>query len=738
MDDDEEEVITPHYARKYRMPSDPVLLCEYNLFRPTAATLNLESERNRATFAEAFIEGEMDTLEHLCVKSLAKLGIRGITPMLLSSPELMRIFYDAVDVEMPLSQCYMIDDQRFWRRVVLSKTMDKTLHLKRWNEFDWKAEGVSRKFVERMEACPVAVEPQRNLALLAGKVWQCVNSMHVRHLQVLPPESFSKFIGEDSEQDITSASSDEETISSDEPSTELDEGEEEEEGSVKEVEIQLWRLGSVEEDSHRRDDRHKRNKARQDLRDMAAKKREEREERRKKMRDAREARANPPPPAKKKKKKKAPPLEDVFKIPVDPEPEDDEDTKPDRRNILMVLSQVKQYDYPQEHCHHIDLGCVRTFLNLVSFTLEFLGPHVSYDYHKRYTRFSYADMMQLARGLRCLPHLKIFRLRNSRIDMRKLRILARTLRLMDSLEEIDFGYALMPDNCSEPLSYLLNRPRMFRKIQLENNFLGAACATVLAKAMAQEYQEGVLEYLGLANNPMSESILHSLIQGIIGTPHVIALNISGIGSSTRSLIGRELSLLLRNHPPLLSLEMSAINIGNSQGLLLLRALYQNQRILYVDCRECDLTPDQEFEANMIVRRNRYINTHMQHGEELCTMVKEGHHPIVQRIEDMHEAMEECQRVRPPFEISHEEIVVEKVEEKKEEEERDIWAILGITQKPAQLVEPIEEARKSPAELSLKLPFVYDANSFNLDQFRESVSMPGPGNRFFYLQKNKMP
>ncbi|XP_017102774.2 uncharacterized protein [Drosophila bipectinata] len=741
--EDEEEVVTPHYTRKFRMPSDPTLLAEYELFKPTAATLNLHSEHNREIFAEAFIEGGLDTLEHLCVKSLAKLGTRGISPMLVENPELMRVFYDALDVELPLRECYVIEDQRFWRRVVLSKTLDKTLHLKHWNEFDWKSEGVSRKFVELVEVCPVNIQPEMKLARLAGKVWEYVNSMHVRKLQALPDFKFAKYLDSDVDQDITSSSSDEESISSDEPDTDLglDEEEGDEGDSVTKVpEIQFWRMGSANDESNdRRAERRKRNAARQEARDQIAQRRLEHLERRQKLLDARQALANPPPKPKKKKKKKSPPIQDVFNIPVEAEPEDDEDTKPDHRNKTLLLDRIKRYNYPDEHCHHIDLGIVRIFRNLVSFTLEFLGPPDVHNYHKRLIKFSYGDMVRLGRGLRCLSCLKTFRLRNSRLNARKLRILARSLRAMESVEELDFGYDLMPDDCHEALRYLLDRPVMFRMLQLEYNRLGSNTAAVLSKAMTQENQDGVLEYLGLAHNPLNEAALHTLFQGIIGTPHVLALNISGIdGGKGVGALGREIGYFLRNHAPLLSLEMASINIGVSQGYLLLRSLETNQRVLYVDCRECELDNDQEFEADIIVRRNNYIFKNMHHGENLCAVVKDRRHPIVQRIEDYDSARKECVLKRPPPLPPTEEAAPVVVEEKKEEEERDIWAILGIVTKPKASVMAVEE-RKTERFSSIRLaPFEYNPNSFNLDQFRESVYLPGPGNRFFYLQKNKMP
>lgn len=279
----------------------------------------------------------------------------------------------------------MIEDQRYWRRVVLSKTLDKTLHLKRWNEFDWKSEGVSRKFVELVEACPVNVVPEQKLAALARRVWEHVNSMHVRRLQALPDYAFLRHLEEDPEQDITSATSDEEEISSDEPDTDLGEEEGEEEESRKsEAAIQFWSMSIDDENTGRRNARRQRNAARQKARDLVAQKRAEHLERKAKV-QAKRAGMNVKEPKGKKKKKKAKkeqPIEDVYSIEVNPEPEDDENTKPDHRNKQLLLERIKRYDYPAEHCHHIDLGFVRHFGNLVSFTLEFLGPPDVRKFHR--------------------------------------------------------------------------------------------------------------------------------------------------------------------------------------------------------------------------------------------------------------------------------------------------------------------------------------------------------------------
>ncbi|KAH8251828.1 hypothetical protein KR038_009168 [Drosophila bunnanda] len=733
--EDEVQVELPHYSRKLRIPSDPVLLASYELFKPSWQTQGLYSERNREIFAEAFAEGDLDTLENLCVKSLAKQGIRGFSPVFLEKPELMRVFFDALDVELPLRECYLIDDQRYWRRVVVSKTLDKTLHLKRWNEFDWKSEGVSRKFVELVEDCPVSVVPERKLAALAQTVWEQVGSIHIRRLQALPDSAFRNHFESDPEQDITSSSSEEEEISSDEPDTDMGEEEGEEEDSHRsEIAIQFLAVPEGEPESNeRRLARHQRNAVRQQARNIQEKKREEHLQRKEKLREQRAA-GKIPEVKKKKKMKKEKPIGDVFSIPVEPEPSDDEHTKPDMRNKQLLLKRILRYDYPAHHCHHIDLSFVRHLRNLVSFTLEFLGPANVKDFHSRYLKFSDSDIVRLGKGLGELEHLKTFRLRNSHMDARKLRILARTLKAMESLEEVDFGYNQMPDDCSDALAYLLQRPKMFRILQLEYNRLGIKTTIMLAKALTEEH-DGVLEYLGLAHNPINELALETFFTELVNTQHVLALNISGL-ENTRGILGRAIAKLLRRHQPLISLEMAANYIGVAQGEIIVKSLERNQKVLYMDCRVCDMNADQEFEVDMIVRRNNYIHENMHHGENLCNVIKERRHPIVQKIEEDYERRRECIKVRPKLSSSSAESIPEEAEDK-EEEERDIWAILGLRAPSVKMEAPEAREGSNTAPSESTPPFVYEPNNFDLEEFRQSVYLPGPGNRFFYLQQHRM-
>ncbi|XP_022225524.2 uncharacterized protein LOC111076158 [Drosophila obscura] len=773
---DDDYVGQPHHARIIRMPNDLSMLALNELYKPSLNTLTLQSEQNRQVFAEAFIEGDLDTLANLCVKALARRGIRNVPQMVLERPEWMRVFYDALDIELPLNDCYFIDDQRYWQRVVWAKTSDKQLRMKSWHEYDWRAKGLSLKYVELVEDCPAAYWPEAQMAALAALIQDSVNAIHIKRLQVLPDTVFAKYDESEAEIDVSSESSEEEYISSDEADTEEDADMGEDEGEEEEVVVQkpvrkgtltaneteqkmdtlvasdserkTNTLGTVqvaasyisspsqsvvsdEETAERRRARHVRNVARQELRNMVAEKSAKRLERRLRREKMLEELRSTLEPRRKSKRKKA--IKGVFDIPVEPEPPDHEGQIVDKRNREICLRHLKRFNYPTELCHHIDLGFVRHFENLTSFTLEFLGtPDTNHEHYQSHQlKFSYDDMTHLAKGLLHLQQLKIFRLRNSLMDSRHLSILARALRTMDSLEIIDFGYDQMEDDCSNALQILMDRTKMVKKLQLEYNRLGVNSMEVIGLALAH-HKDDFLEYLGLAHNPLRENALTKLFHHIHGTGHVRALNITGVeGGPSKGAIARDIAFLLRHHHPLRRLEMAAIPLGSAVGLPLLRSLEGNRKVIYFDCRECDLDADQEFQADIIVRRNNYWVKNPP-IDDICNLIKNRKHHLIQKMEHAYGTYKECVLSRPALSHSNVSSIQEVVEEKVEED-YDIWAVLGLKNRSTYRVE-IEPSQSSE---SAEVPFVYEANKFNLEQFREFVDMPGPSNRFFYFQNNRM-
>lgn len=214
-DEDTEQFGPPRYLNTLYVPNEPKLRDAYATYRSSPATRRLLSERKRTIFADAFNE-TVDTLAQLCVRALAKFGVRQIPSAVLDNPTKLRMFYESLDIELPLEDCYSVEDQNYWRRVVLAKTRNNLLRLKKINEYDWRSEGISLKYVELLEACPVLNWPAQKMAHLGQLVREQVHSLHIRHLQSLTDLAFKHHIESVSELDITSDEPESIEISSDE------------------------------------------------------------------------------------------------------------------------------------------------------------------------------------------------------------------------------------------------------------------------------------------------------------------------------------------------------------------------------------------------------------------------------------------------------------------------------------------------------------------------------------------
>ncbi|EDW71896.1 uncharacterized protein Dwil_GK20609 [Drosophila willistoni] len=769
-DDNEEVSLPPHHAYLFRNPKEQNLLAEYEVYNPSLSVRRLFSERNREIYSEAFIENNhVGPLTDLCIEAMAKLAdIKNIPAIIRNDPLKMRIYYDSLNVDLPLKKCFEVDDMLYWRRVVLAKSSSQVLKLKKWNDYDWKSKGVSLKYVELVENCPAEFWPEKKMAHLAGLVKGSVKSMHIRRLKPLPATAFAHYMDSDSELDVTSSSSEMEEISSDEPDTEEEnedvEGEREDhetstdiisqdssDDSVRRVDIYTSREFSIVQADKQRVDRviarHGRNEARQQLRNICAKRKAERDGRRQRREIIRQmldaaTKLSLRKTATKKNKMK---IKGVFDTPVEPEPSDRVDKIRDMRNKEKLLRRIRRYDYPSEHCHHIDLSFVRHFNNLVSFHLEFLGPPGRVEhYQRRYLKFSFDDISRLSKGLRTLENLKIFRLRNSPLHKEQLLVLARALRTLNMLEEVDFGYDLIPDDCCIALSTLLQRKKILKVLQLEYNKLGKSCMEAIVFALSEYEGDEPLDYLGLAHNPITSGGLSSLIRFMVHSKHVEKLNISAI-EVAREIVANEVCRLLRLHSRLRHLDMAALPLDPSAGVAILRAIKSNSNILYIDCRDCDLGEDAEFEIDILIRRNRfllennYVGDTCQSEENICNLLMNRKHPIVEKIQG--EQKKKTGFVKNRLNQSPSKTSLTKAVEVKRDtaEDYDIWADLGVKSQLPRVSKKRSDSKTNETVQSLtKNSFAYNPNLYNIDQFRQFVHQPGPSNRYYYIKNNRGP
>lgn len=490
--------------------------------------------------------------------------------------------------------------------------------------------------------------------------------------------------------------------------------------------------------SERRRARWARNEAMQSLRDLYDEQMAEHQERKRK-RDLLRWRPVLLPVKKNKGKQKK--IRGAYDIEVPPEPMDEPIVDNGKK-----LERLKRYNYPAKHCHHIDLRFVGFFDQLTSLTFEFLGPRHNPNFHQRHLNFSYADMSRLAKGLRTLSHLKIFRLRNSRMDGWKLIILSRALKNLDSLETVDFGGDQLGDDCNIGLGILLDRRFMLRSLELENNNLGRLAMESVGNALRQQEAHdgeagGTLKYLGLGHNPVGELGLQQLVDDIIGTQHVQELNIIGLEQITPATIVSEVCNLLRKHAPILSIQMMGNVLNEAVGIKLLRALEQNHKILFFDCRGCDLSFEQEFQADVILRRNAYVakNTYLGDSsyteEALLKLLLSRRHPIREKYEKDRSKLDYCHLNRPAISKLSNQQIVEEVEEEEQprepSQEYDIWKAFGIGgDKPSKEVF-VESYRNSSESV-----FVYNPSAFNLDETREHINTFGPSDRYYIFQRKR--
>ncbi|EDV50213.1 uncharacterized protein LOC6545848 [Drosophila erecta] len=737
------------------IPNDKAMLAVYELYKPPlTANRHLLSERNREIFAEAFNDpDQVPTLADLCVRQLAKRGNTDVPEAVRQDPRKMRVHYDSLDVDLPLRECYFVEDASFWRRVVLAKSSDNCLALKDLQDYNWRGRGLSLKYVELVEACPAALWPEKEMSELATLIRDHVYSMDIRHLQPPSEYAFRKVEREDDdlEPDITSEESGSLEISSDEPMTPEDGGEEGEEEEEEAGSTASGRKKSIgfnttfkiifsddedDSDNERRKRRQERNVARQRLRDLKAARDAEHEERRRR----RSAMRKPKEPEPKKKKKRRQRIKGAFDIRVEPEPDDGDDKVLDKRNKQRYLMHLQQVKYQEEECTHIDLSFMRYFVNLVSLNLEFLGPALGRKYHQRNVLFSIKDMIRLARGLVAMEQLQIFRLRNSRLSNFKLYTVCRALRMLPLLEVVDFGYNQMTDDCGPELGILLERLLMLKSLELEYNRLDTRAMASIGQAL-QRSNHSRLEYLGLAHNKLSGDSLSILCNGIKGTEHVEELNVSGIETNPRIFVD-QIGDLLRHHGPLRRLKMVAIPLGSKLGRKLICALVANTKVTYFDCRDCDLDVQEEFEANVAVRRNIYGETSFVTDTQrfpsiadLLEYAKTLKHPMVQKVENDMAMKKKCLPYCPTPTPSVQSVRVQSLVA--EESEYDIWQMLGITKKVTKVASPVEELVKKVSSVSVvKGPFVYKPNEFNMEEFRAHVFLPGTSNRHSYFMKER--
>lgn len=117
--------------------------------------------------------------------------------------------------------------------------------------------------------------------------------------------------------------------------------------------------------------------------------------------------------------------------------------------------------------------------------------------------------------------LRIFRLRDSRMDERKLHTLTAVLK-NSNVEVVDFSNDQLRDDCDDAIYDLFQGTTTIKSLELEGNLFDNNVIRRLTLALRK--YEGALEYLGLARNPLTDETLHVLCSILHKTAQVCSIN----------------------------------------------------------------------------------------------------------------------------------------------------------------------------------------------------------------------
>lgn len=216
-----------------------------------------------------------------------------------------------------------------------------------------------------------------------------------------------------------------------------------------------------------------------------------------------------------------------------------------------------------------------------------------------------------------MPLLRVFRLRNSRMDAEKLLSLVRGLKELKRLETVDFGFDNLEDDSASAFYELFENNCSIQSLELESNKMCEEVLRTLGEAL--QHYKGRLEYLGLARNPITDEALHALVSGILTTPQISSLSLRGVvGLSQNGLKCCIVNELLCDHFALRKLDLTAVPLGEELADEIIKALDLNQRILAFDCLGCDLDEEGEMDVALLVKRNRYIADNPYVGDQTKT------------------------------------------------------------------------------------------------------------------------
>ncbi|XP_055919677.1 uncharacterized protein LOC129951509 [Eupeodes corollae] len=281
-------------------------------------------------------------------------------------------------------------------------------------------------------------------------------------------------------------------------------------------------------------------------------------------------------------------------------------------------------DFPLEDCHHVDLSILGSLCNLTSLNIAFAPPKLDRNYHDRFFNFSYVDIQNLARGISELKNLRVFKLRGSRMDSIKFSTILEALQTI-FVEELEFFFCQLDDNCGEALYKYLLSTKTLNHLDLTGNYFKDKTIDYLSDGLKRSYSK--LTHLFLSNNPIADESLCKLTKTLEAYAHLKILKLSGIKCDNLGASG--IVRLVRQNTPLVQLDIIAIRMNGDD---LIAALNRNLKIQQIICQGCGLTLEEEFNVEILLKRNRFIKENPYIGD--ITKTKEDDfNAFINRIKD---------------------------------------------------------------------------------------------------------
>jgi len=433
VDDAEDDGKMPRLLYTFGVPIDDDLERAYYINKPSKDVEKLYSESQRTIFAEDFIENrKLGTLRDLCIRSFAK-NYASHPGDIYEDVLDERVHYDALDLDIPIENCYDIDSKVFWRKFVLARSKDIDLHLQKYGDIDWKGIGLSMKFVEILENCPAEfffIDKVTELALL---IKDFVKSINIKKLQPLKESSFENYFLSESDTnyetpsqltltittitDSTAKSKSSEVIQSPGSSELTYDGEQEDESiddqtktsttmqnKTDDISTDYYATSfeeefSAEESAHLKyvgeDPDYKRMRSeKRKAKAAQIKRRAERDDKRERRKEKLRLRQNGKEPDQTEGETKV--YHNIFEIEASLSEPDLIAATIDRRNAEELLNRQRRFLYDSSVCLHINLSVLGQLTELTELSVSFDPGEFDVPFHPRLYRFSYMDMQNLA------------------------------------------------------------------------------------------------------------------------------------------------------------------------------------------------------------------------------------------------------------------------------------------------------------------------------------------------------